>query len=46
MSELIEFFTADRIMEIAGLAVGLAYLYFEYHANPLVWLMSVMMPMI
>ena len=46
MSELIEFFTADRIMEIAGLAVGLAYLYFEYHANRLVWLMSVIMPMI
>ena len=46
MSELIEFFTADRIMEIAGLAVGLAYLYFEYHAHRLVWLMSVIMPMI
>ena len=46
MSELIEFFTAVRIMEIAGLAVGLAYLYFEYHANRLVWLMSVIMPMI
>ena len=46
MSELIEFFTADRIMEIAGLAVGLAYLYFEYHANRLVWLMRVIMPMI
>ena len=33
-------------MEIAGLGVGLAYLYFEYHANRLVWLMSVIMPVI
>lgn len=35
----------DKIIEIFGLAVGLAYLYFEYHANRLVWLMSVIMPM-
>ncbi len=46
MQELIDFFTPDRIMEIAGLGVGLAYLYFEYHANRLVWLMSVIMPVI
>lgn len=46
MEDLINFLTPDRILEIAGLAVGLAYLYFEYHANRLVWLMSVIMPMI
>lgn len=41
-----QFLTLDRILEIAGLLVGLAYLYFEYHANRLMWLMSVIMPMI
>ncbi|MDE7154015.1 MAG: nicotinamide riboside transporter PnuC [Muribaculaceae bacterium] len=40
------FLTFDRILEIAGLLIGLAYLYFEYHANRLVWLMSIIMPMI
>lgn len=46
MEEIIAFFTPDRWLEIGGLLVGLAYLYFEYHANRLVWLMSVIMPMI
>ncbi len=35
----------DKIIEIIGFLVGLAYLYFEYHANRLVWLMSVIMPL-
>lgn len=35
----------DKTIEIIGFLVGLAYLYFEYHANRLVWLMSVIMPM-
>ncbi|MDE6266516.1 MAG: nicotinamide riboside transporter PnuC [Muribaculaceae bacterium] len=46
MEEVIAFFTPERFLEIGGLLVGLGYLYFEYHANPLVWLMSVIMPMI
>lgn len=46
MEYITQFFTPERLLEIAGLAVGLAYLYFEYHANRLVWLMSVIMPMI
>ncbi len=46
MDCLEQFFTTDRIIEIAGLLVGLAYLYFEYHANRLMWLMSVIMPAI
>lgn len=46
MEDIISFFTVDRLLEIAGLLVGLAYLYFEYHANRLMWLMSVIMPMI
>lgn len=41
-----ELFTFDNIIEAAGFLVGLAYLYFEYHANRLVWLMSVIMPLI
>lgn len=39
-------FDIDTIFEIAGFVTGLAYLYFEYHANRLLWLMSVIMPMI
>ena len=46
MDAIIEYLTFDRILEIAGFLVGLAYLYFEYHANRLLWLMSVIMPMI
>lgn len=46
MEEILSFFTTDRLIEITGLIVGLVYLYFEYHANRLVWLMSVIMPMI
>lgn len=46
MDAISQFLTFDRILEIAGLLVGLAYLYFEYHANRLMWLMSVIMPMI
>lgn len=46
MEQVLDFFTFDRILEIAGLIIGLAYLYFEYHANRLMWLMSVIMPAI
>lgn len=46
MEEIAAFLTPARLLEIAGLLIGLAYLYFEYHANRLVWLMSVIMPMI
>lgn len=33
-------------LEILGFCVGLLYLWWEYHANPKVWLASVIMPMI
>lgn len=33
-------------LEILGFVVGLFYLWFEYHANRLVWLASVVMPAI
>ncbi|MDE6109265.1 MAG: nicotinamide riboside transporter PnuC [Muribaculaceae bacterium] len=33
-------------LEILGLAVGLLYLWWEYHANPRMWLASVVMPAI
>lgn len=46
MDTILQFLTVDRILEIAGLFVGLAYLYFEYHANRMMWLMSVIMPLI
>lgn len=46
MEEIIDFFIFDRILEIAGLVLGLAYLYFEYHVNRLMWLVSIIMPMI
>lgn len=33
-------------LEILGFCVGILYLWWEYHANPKVWLASVIMPMI
>ncbi len=38
--------TFDLIREILGFLVGLLYLWWEYHANPKVWLASVIMPAI
>jgi nicotinamide mononucleotide transporter len=38
--------TWDLFLEILGFGVGLLYLWWEYHANPRVWLASVIMPMI
>lgn len=34
----------DLIAEIAGFAIGVVYLWWEYHANRLMWLASVIMP--
>lgn len=36
----------DLIIEIAGFTLGLLYLWYEYHANPRLWLVSVIMPAI
>ena len=36
----------DIALQITGLAVGLVYLYYEYHANPKVWIAGLIMPMI
>lgn len=36
----------DIAIEIFGLIVGLIYLWYEYHANARVWLVSVIMPLI
>lgn len=38
--------TLDLILEILGFTVGLAYLWWEYHANSKVWLASMVMPAI
>lgn len=36
----------DTAIEILGFTVGIVYLWWEYHANPKVWLASVIMPAI
>lgn len=36
----------DIALQIAGLAIGLVYLYYEYHASPKVWIVGLIMPMI
>lgn len=36
----------DNVLEILGLCIGILYLWWEYHANPKVWLASVVMPAI
>lgn len=36
----------SQILEIAGFLIGLLYLWWEYFANPRVWLASVIMPAI
>ncbi len=36
----------DLALEIFGLILGLIYLWYEYHANARVWLVSVIMPLI
>lgn len=41
-----EFFTVDRIIEIAGFVIGLVYLYYEYHADSKMWIASIIMPAI
>lgn len=36
--------TFDLALEIAGFCLGIVYLWWEYHADPKVWLASVVMP--
>ncbi|MDE7471878.1 MAG: nicotinamide riboside transporter PnuC [Paramuribaculum sp.] len=38
--------TLDKILEIAGFLTGLLYLYWEYHANPRMWIAGLVMPFI
>lgn len=35
-----------RIIEIAGFVLGLAYLYYEYHAGAKMWIFGLLMPML
>lgn len=35
-----------RIIEIAGFLLGLAYLYYEYHAGAKMWIFGLLMPML
>lgn len=36
----------DSVIEIVGFLLGLLYLWYEYHASPHLWLVSVIMPAI
>lgn len=36
----------DLLLEILGLTIGLIYLWYEYHANSRVWIVSIIMPLI
>lgn len=38
--------TFDTFRELLGFCIGILYLWWEYHANPKVWIASVIMPMI
>lgn len=38
--------TFDLIREILGFSIGILYLWWEYHANPKVWIASLVMPAI
>lgn len=38
--------TLDNAIELAGFLLGLAYLYYEYHAGARMWLFGLLMPML
>lgn len=44
MTEIIQFLTFDRVLEIIGFLVGLLYLYWEYYADPKMWFANIVMP--
>lgn len=39
-------FDIDFLLQIAGLALGLLYLWWEYHANSRMWIVGAVMPMV
>ncbi len=36
----------DIILQFLGLGIGLIYLYYEYHANPRLWIVGLVMPLV
>ena len=46
MESLAVFLTLDRCLEITGFLIGLLYLYWEYHADPKMWIANILMPTI
>lgn len=46
MESLAQFLTLDRCLEMAGFFIGLLYLYWEYHADPKMWIANILMPTI
>lgn len=46
MEELIKYLTFDRCLDILGFVTGILYLYWEYFANPKMWIAELIMPLI
>ena len=46
MTELLASLPWDKILEGLGFTVGLLYLWWEYHADPRLWIASIIMPSI
>ena len=46
MTELLASLPWDKILEGLGFTVGLLYLWWEYHADPRLWIASIVMPSI
>lgn len=44
MTELLASLPWDKILEGLGFTVGLMYLWWEYHADPRLWIASIVMP--
>ena len=43
---LVDFFTLDRCLDVLGFITGILYLYWEYFANPKMWIAELIMPLI
>ena len=41
-----DFFTLDRCLDVLGFITGILYLYWEYFANPKMWIAELIMPLI
>lgn len=46
METFVQYFTLDRTLDILGFITGILYLYWEYFANPKLWIANIIMPVI